>query len=63
VQIRCSDDRPEDAFAAVAYRHRWFWVDDRDLTTKRAFGLLMMLSALADTGPREPYPVITIPAQ
>ena len=63
VQIRCSDDRPEDAFAAVAYRHRWFWVDDRDLATKRAFGLLMMLSALADTGPREPYPVITIPAQ
>jgi hypothetical protein len=61
LHIRCSRDRPADAFAAVSYRDHWFWIDDRDLRTKRAFGLLMMMFTLADTGPGEPLPLITIP--
>jgi len=44
-------------------RGRWFWVDDRDLRTKRAFALRMMLGTLSDSGEREPLPLITIPAQ
>ncbi len=63
VRIRCAEKRPADAFAAVAYRGRWFWVDDRDLKTKRALGLLLLLHTLADTGEREPLPLITIPTQ
>lgn len=62
-RIACSRNRPTDAFTAVAYRDRWFWIDDRDLKTKRAFSLLMMLFSLGDSGPREPLPLITIPAQ
>lgn len=62
-RIACSKSRPSDAFTAVAYRDRWFWIDDRDLKTKRAFGLLMMLFTLGDGGSREPLPLITIPAQ
>lgn len=63
LRIGCSTRRPADAFAAVAYRGRWFWIDDRDLKTKRVFALLMMLGTLADSGEREPLPLITIPAQ
>ena len=54
---------PSQAFTAVPYRHHWFWIDDRDLKTKRAFGLLMMLHTLTDTGEGPPLPLITIPAQ
>jgi hypothetical protein len=63
LKIGCSKRKPADAFAAVSYRNRWFWIDDRDLKTKRAFSLLMMLGTLSDTGEREQLPLITIPAQ
>jgi hypothetical protein len=63
IHIYCSSRRMADAFTAVSYRDRWFWIDDRDLKTKRAFALLMMLFTLGDTGQHEPLPLITIPAQ
>jgi len=63
LRIACSERKPADAFVAVHYREHWFWIDDRDLKTKRAFGLLMMLSTLADTGEHQQLPLITIPAQ
>lgn len=63
IRIGCSPERPADAFVAIRYRERWFWIDDRDLKTKRAFSLLMMLFTLADTGEPEPLPLVTIPAQ
>jgi len=61
--IKCSRKQPVDAFAAVSYNGYWFWVDDRDLKTKRAFSMLMLLFTLSDTGAHEPLPLITIPAQ
>jgi hypothetical protein len=63
LKINSSRDRPTDAFVTVAYRDHWFWIDDRDLRTKRAFAFMMMLFTLAETGEREPPPLITIPAQ
>jgi hypothetical protein len=63
VRIRSSKDKPADAFVAVAYRGQWFWIDDRDLRTKRAFAFMMFLFTLADTGEKESLPLITIPAQ
>jgi hypothetical protein len=55
--------RPSDAFVSVYYRGHWFWIDDSDLKTKRAFKFMMMLFTLADTGERENLPLVTIPAQ
>ncbi|MBN1548564.1 MAG: hypothetical protein JW902_18090 [Syntrophaceae bacterium] len=63
LRIGCSDNRPSDAFVAVLYRNRWFWIDDRDLYTKRVFAFMMLLFTLADSGDRENLPLITIPAQ
>jgi len=31
----------------------WFWIDDRDMESKRTMAYLMVLLALADTGAKE----------
>ena len=63
IRICCTKSKPADAFAAIEYRSHWFWIDDRDLKSKRVFSFMMMLFTLADTGERENLPLITIPAQ
>jgi hypothetical protein len=60
-RVRCSKGKPRDAFVAVPYRDHWFWVDDRDLASKRHFAFVMYLFTLADTGERGGQPVLTIP--
>jgi hypothetical protein len=63
IRVRSSPSRPSDSFVAVQYRNYWFWIDDRDLKTKRAFAFMMMLFTLADPGEKEGLPLITIPVQ
>jgi len=63
VRIRFSNSKPSDAFVAVPYRNSWFWIDDRDLKSKRAFAFMLMLFTLSDSGQKESLPLITIPAQ
>ena len=63
VRVHSSATRPSDAFVSVTYRNTWYWIDDRDLRSKRAFAYMMMLFTLADTGEQESLPLITIPAQ
>jgi len=63
VRIHSSREKPAEAYVAVPYRGHWFWIDDRDLKTKRAFAFMMMLFTLSETGEKENLPLITIPAQ
>jgi len=63
LHIRCSKSKPADAYVSVFYRSHWFYIDDRDLKSKRAFAYMIMLFSLAETGEKEPLPLITIPAQ
>ena len=63
IRIRSGVDRPSGAFAAARYRDHWFWVDESDWRTKRALTAVMFFFTLADTGPGEKLPLITIPAQ
>ena len=63
VRIHSSNSKPSNAFVTVPYRNEWFWIDDRDLKSKRAFAFMLMLFTLADTGEKESLPLITIPAQ
>ncbi len=59
--IHCSDTEPADAFASIHYRNRWFWVDDRDMRSKRSFSLIMLLFTLSDVGSERTLPLLTIP--
>jgi hypothetical protein len=61
--VKSSDREPQDAFVSVKYRNHWFWIDDRDLVSKRAISIIVLIFTLADTGSDKPLPLITIPAQ
>lgn len=63
VAIESGKDKPADAFAAVHYHNQWFWVDDRDWRTKRAFMAIMFLFTMTEETGDERLPLITIPAQ
>ena len=60
---KCGLQKMADAFAAVHYRNRRFWMDDRDWRTKRAFTAIMFLFRMAENGGSEQLPLVTIPAQ
>lgn len=60
--IHSGTKAPPDAYAAVRYRDTWYWVDDRDMPSKRAFAFMMMFFSLAETGPSAPAPMLTIGA-
>ena len=61
-RIRSGSEPPTDAYVAVRYRNYWFWIDDRDIESKRAFMFLRVFSSIAETGVVPQSPVITIPA-
>ena len=63
IEIHSSKEKVDDAFVSIHYRDHWYWIDDRDLKSKRVFAFMLMLFTLADTGEKEGLPLITIPAQ
>lgn len=60
--IHSGASAPPDAYAAVRYRGTWYWIDDHDMASKRAFAFMMMFFSLAETGKTAPPPVLTIGA-
>jgi len=62
-RILSSQSKPTHAFVTVQYRDRWFWIEDEDLQSKRAFAFIMMLFTLTDSGEKQGLPVLTIPTQ
>jgi len=61
-RIHASSERPVNAYIAARYRDHWFWIDDRDIGSKRIFTFLMVFSSIAETGAVPQVPIITIPA-
>jgi hypothetical protein len=63
IRIHSSPGKPSDAFVAVPYHGYWFWIDDRDLPSKRMFSFLMVVFTLVEkTDGKEGAPIVTIPA-
>ena len=62
-RILSAKKKPADAYVAVEYRDHWFWIEDGDLRSKRAFAFIMMLFTLMDTGDKQALPILTIPTQ
>jgi hypothetical protein len=59
--IHSSTLKPRDAFLAINYHNYWFWIDDRDLSSKTLFTFLYFLTSLTETGGKEGAPIVTIP--
>ena len=62
IRVQSGAQRPEDAFVTVQYRNSWFWIEDRDYTSKATFSFLLILLSLTDVDPGKGSPIITIPA-
>jgi hypothetical protein len=63
IRIHSSREKPADAFVAVPYHGYWFWIDDRDLPSKRLFSFIMFIFTLVEEpGRKEGAPIVTIPA-
>lgn len=58
LRVRSSPRSPEDALVAVPYRGHWFWIDDRDIESKRIFSMLMAIFNFADTSEPITMPVL-----
>jgi len=63
VHIRSGAQAPADAYAAVAYKGNWYWIDDTDVASKSTFTFLLILSSLAETGQSVAAPVVTVPSR
>jgi hypothetical protein len=61
IRIHSSPQSPGDAFAAVPYHQDWYWIDDKDLASKRLFSFIMFLFTLTETGDKQGAPIITVP--
>jgi hypothetical protein len=61
VRIQSSAQKPGDAFISVRYRNSYFWIDDRDLKSKKIFSFLMFVFTLVETGEKGSAPIVTIP--
>ncbi len=61
MQIRSSDERPDNAATAVYYRDSWFYIDDADLDSKSTFSMLGQVFALQSGEIETVRPVLTLP--
>ena len=64
LRIRYANARPESAYVAVEHRDGWFYIDERDIATKRYFKLLGSLwsAAMAKSlNSAQARPVLTVP--
>ena len=61
IRILSSPQPPSDAFAAVPYRNEWYWIDDKDLASKRLLSFIMFLFTLTETDGKQNTPLITVP--
>lgn len=63
VRVHSGVQRPEDTYAAVPYKGYWYWIDDKDVASKRTFTFLLILFSLAETGQATAAPVVTVPSR
>jgi hypothetical protein len=60
--VLSSVSEPEDAFIAVPYRDHWFFIDDRDIWSKRTFYFLMLMFSFTErSDSAQAMPVLTVP--
>jgi hypothetical protein len=64
LRIHYAESKPDNAYVSVEFHKGWYYIDERDLTTKRYFRLMNSLwsSTIADaTAGSSAAPVLTVP--
>jgi len=62
VKVKSQLTKPANAFVAVSYRDKWFYIDDDDLKTKLCFMILSSMYSLQSGDlPATASPVLTLP--
>ena len=62
IRVLSSVSEPEDAFIAVPYRDHWFFIDDRDIWSKRTFYFLMLMFSFTERSDNaQAMTVLTVP--
>ena len=62
LNIQSGSAAPADAYVAVPYKKRWFWIADNDVRSKSIFVAIMLLFSISDVGVHSAPPVVTVPA-
>ena len=60
IRVHYSKEQPEDSYVAVRMRDYWFYIDDRDVVSKRTFAMLQIVLSLTDSGDVGRGPVVSI---
>lgn len=60
IRIKYAKERPDTAFVAVQNRGYWFYIDDRDVLSKRSFALVQIMLSLTDSGDVARGPVVSL---
>ncbi|MCW5624472.1 MAG: hypothetical protein KIT73_07140 [Burkholderiales bacterium] len=63
VAVKHAKERPDNAVVAVRHHGYWFYVDDRDLRSKRMFSFLSLLTQLSDATSTALTPVLSVPTR
>ena len=56
-----SKERPINTFAAVRYLDHWFYIENRDIDSKRALGLIIALFRVSRSYRGGAAPILTLP--
>ena len=60
IRISYSKERPEAPYAAVHVRDYWFYLDDRDIASKRTFLMVQIMLSLTESSTTARGPVVSI---
>jgi len=60
IRVHYSDEEPKDSYVAVRLRDHWFYIDDRDVLSKRTFAIVQIVLSLTDSGETGRGPVVSI---
>jgi hypothetical protein len=59
--VHAGANKPGDTAVAVPYHDHWYWINDRDITSKSTFSFLMFVMNLANTSEEEESPSLVLP--
>lgn len=58
--IRSGASDPGATHTKTSYKGRWFWIENDDFESKRAFGFLLLILTLTDRGASQQAPLLTV---